>query len=81
MTAGWGESEVLMDVSFRRLARVLHRLPAEHGLLSFLSFLSAFRLHVTKRNQGGGAMMVAGSHFASQIFGSRVQFSDFVGVL
>ena len=24
MTAGWGETEVLMDVSYRRLARVLH---------------------------------------------------------
>jgi hypothetical protein len=51
MTAGWGETEVLMDVSSRRLARVLHRLLAEHGLLSFLSLLSAFRLNVIKRNQ------------------------------
>ena len=51
MTAGWGETEVLMDVSSRRLARVLHRLLAEHGLLSFLSLLRAFRLHVIKRNQ------------------------------
>ena len=42
MTAGWGETEVLMDVSSRRLARVLHRLLAEHGLLSFLSLLRAF---------------------------------------
>ena len=51
MTAGWGETEVLMDISSRRLARVLHRHLAEHGLLSFLSLLRAFRLHVTKRNQ------------------------------
>ena len=52
MTAGWGETEVHMDVSSRRLARVLHRQLAEHGLLSFLSLLGAFRLHVIKRNQG-----------------------------
>ena len=51
MTAGWGETEVLMDVSSRRLARVLHRLLAEHGLLSFLSLLRAFSLNVIKRNQ------------------------------
>ena len=51
MTAGWGETEVLMDVSSRRLARVLHRLLAEHGLLSFLSLLRAFHLNVIKRNQ------------------------------
>ena len=51
MTAGWGETEVLMDVSSRRLARVLHRLLAEHGLLSFLSLLRAFPLNVIKRNQ------------------------------
>ena len=51
MTAGWGETEVPMDVSSRRLARVLHRHLAEHGLLSFLSLLGAFRLHVIKRNQ------------------------------
>ena len=42
MTAGWDETEVSMDVSSRRLARVLHRHLAEHGLLSFLSLLSAF---------------------------------------
>ena len=40
MTAGWGETEVPMDVS--RLARVLHRHLSEHGLLSFLSLLGAF---------------------------------------
>ena len=50
MTAGWGETEVPMDVSSRRLARVLHRHLAEHGLLSFLSLLSAVRLHAIKRN-------------------------------
>ena len=42
MTAGWGETEVPMDVSSRRLALVLHRHLSEHGLLSFLSFLGAF---------------------------------------
>ena len=40
-----------MDVSSRRLVRVLHRHLAEHGLLSFLSLLRAFRLNVIKRNQ------------------------------
>ena len=45
MTAGWGETEVPMDVSSRRLARVLHRhlAVAERGLLSFLRLLRAFR--------------------------------------
>ena len=42
VTAGWGETEVPMDVSPRRLALVLHRHLSEHGLLSFLSFLGAF---------------------------------------
>ena len=42
MTAGWGETEVSMDVSSRRLALVLHRHLAEHGLLSFLFLLGAF---------------------------------------
>ena len=51
MIAGWGETEVHMDVSSRRLARVLHRHLAEHGLLSFLSLLGAFYLNVIKRNQ------------------------------
>ena len=50
MTAGWGETEVPMDVSSRRLALVLHRHLAEHGLLSFLSLLRAFLLNVIKRN-------------------------------
>ena len=59
MTAGWGETEVLMDVSSRRLARVLHRLLAEHGLLSFLSLLRAFRLHVITRNPPRGALTVS----------------------
>ena len=52
MTAGWGETEVLMDFSPRRPARVLHRHLAERGLLSFLGLLRAVRLHVIKRNQG-----------------------------
>ena len=51
MTAGWGATEVPLDVSSRRLALVLHRHLAEHGLLSFLSLLGAFQLNVIKRNQ------------------------------
>ena len=51
ITAGWGETEVFMEVSSRRLAIVQHcHLPA-HGLLSLLSLLSAFLLTGTKRNQ------------------------------
>ena len=73
MTAGWGETEVLMDVSSRRLARVLHRLLAEHGLLSFLSLLRAFCLNVIKRNRDvaaakahrpGSARRLVGRHQA-----------------
>ena len=51
MTAGWGETEVPMEVSSQRLAHVWHRHLAEHGLLSLLSFLGAFQLNVIKRNQ------------------------------
>ena len=51
MTAGWGETEVPMDVSSQRLAPVLHRHLSERGLLSFLRLLRAFRLHVIKRNR------------------------------
>ena len=51
MTAGWGETEVPMDFSSRRLALVLHRHLSEHGLLSFLSLLGAFLLNAIKRNQ------------------------------
>ena len=52
MTAGWGEIEVPMDISSRRLALVQLRHLAERGLLSFLRLLSAFLLNVSKRNQG-----------------------------
>ena len=52
MTTGWGETEVLMDVSSRRLALVLHRHLAEHGLLSFLSLLRAFHLKLITANHG-----------------------------
>ena len=52
MAAGWGETEVPMDVSSRRPARVLHRHLAERGLLSFLSLLRAFQLHLITANQG-----------------------------
>ena len=41
----------MTTLAYARLARVLHRPLAEHGLLSFLSLLRAFRLHVIKRNQ------------------------------
>ena len=51
MTAGWGETEVLMDVSSRCLALVQHRYLAERGLLSFLRLLGAFQLNVIKRIQ------------------------------
>ena len=51
MTAGWGEIEVPMDISSRRLALVQLRHLAERGLLSFLRLLSAFLLNVIKRNQ------------------------------
>ena len=51
MTAGWGETEVLMDVSSRRQALVQHRNLLARGLLSLVSFLRAFLLHVIKRNQ------------------------------
>ena len=63
MTAGWGETEVPMGVSSRRLARVLHRHLAEHGLLSFLSLLRAVRLNVIKRNQAFFA-----SHFRDRVY-------------
>ena len=56
MTAGWGETEVLMDVSSRRLALVQHRHLPAHGLLSFLSLLRAFLLNVIKRNQASSAL-------------------------
>ena len=51
ITAGWGETEVLMDVSSRRQALVQHRNLLARGLLSLVSFLRAFLLHVIKRNQ------------------------------
>ena len=46
MTAGWGETEVLMDVSSRRLAPVQHRHLPARGLLSLPSLLRAFLLTV-----------------------------------
>ena len=51
MTAGWGETEVFMDVSSRRLALVQHRHLPARGLLSVLRLLSAFLLNAIKRNQ------------------------------
>ena len=51
ITAGWGETEVLMDVSSRRLALVKHRNLPARGLLSLSSLLRAFLLTVIKRNQ------------------------------
>ena len=55
MTAGWDETELPMEVSSQRLAHVLHRRLAEHGLLSFLSLIGAFCLNAIKRNQAGDA--------------------------
>ena len=51
MTAGWGETEVPMDVSSRRLAPVQHRHLPARGLLSLFSLLRGFLLTVIKRNQ------------------------------
>ena len=51
MTTGWGETEVPMDVSPRRLAPVQHRHLPARGLLSLFSLLRAFLLTVIKRNQ------------------------------
>ena len=51
MTAGWGETEVLLDVSSRRLAPVQHRHLPARGLLSLFSLLRGFLLNAIKRNQ------------------------------
>ena len=51
VTAGWGETEVPMDVSYRRLALVLHRHLSERGLLLFLRLLRAVQLHAIKAAQ------------------------------
>ena len=51
ITTGWGETEVFMEVSSRRLAIVQHRHPLARGLLSLISLLSAFLLTGIKRNQ------------------------------
>ena len=53
-TTGWGETEVFMEVSSRRLAIVQHRHPPARGLLSLISLLSAFLLTGIKRNQADG---------------------------
>ena len=44
ITAGWGETEVFMEVSSRRLAISQHRHLPAHGLLSLISLLRAFLL-------------------------------------
>ena len=57
ITTGWGETEVFMEVSSRRLAIVQHRHPPARGLLSLISLLSTFLLTGIKRNHaqvGGG---------------------------
>ena len=51
VNAGWGETEVFMDVSSWRLAPVQHRHLSARGLLSLFSLLRAFLLTVIKRNQ------------------------------
>ena len=64
MTAGWGETEVPMDVSSRRLAPVQHRHLPARGLLSLPSLLRAFLLTVIKRNQAANhAKIVKKKHF------------------
>ena len=50
-SAGWGETEVFMEVSSRCLAIVQHRHLPARGLLSLISLLRAFPLTVIKRNQ------------------------------
>ena len=56
MPAGWGETEVLVGVSSRRLAPVQHRHLPARGLLSLFSLLRAFLLNVIKRNQAAGTV-------------------------
>ena len=51
ITAGWGETDVLMEVSSWRLAPVQHRHLPARGLLSLFSFLRAFLLTAIKRNR------------------------------
>ena len=51
ITTGWGETEVFMEVSSRRLAIVQHRHPPARGLLSLISLLSAFPLTGINRNR------------------------------
>ena len=57
ITSGWGETDVLMEVSSRRLAPVKHRHLPARGLLSLFSLLRAFLLTVIERNsyRGGTA--------------------------
>ena len=61
ITTGWGETEVFMEVSSRRLAVVQHRHPPERGLLSLISLLRAFPLTGINRNQWFESFR---SHFA-----------------
>ena len=51
ITAGWGETDVLMEVSSWRLALAQHRHLPARGLLSLFSLLRAFLLTAIKRNQ------------------------------
>ena len=51
ITSGWGDTEVFMEVSSRRLAIVQHRHLPAHGLLSLFGLLGAFLLTGIKRNQ------------------------------
>ena len=51
ITTGWGETEVFMEVSSRRLALEQHRHPPARGLLSLISLLRAFPLTGINRNQ------------------------------
>ena len=59
ITTGWGETEVFMEVSSRRLALEQHRHPPARGLLSLISLLSAFSLTGINRIKRGTGAQVA----------------------
>ena len=58
MTVGWGKTEVLMEVSSRRLAPVQHRHLPARGLLFLFGLLRAFLLTAIKRHQADLAVCV-----------------------
>ena len=76
ITTGWGETEVFMEVSSRRLAIVQHRHPPARGLLSLISLLSAFSLTGINRNKSQWVC-----HLAPYVQSERVPYGhgDLVG--